>query len=181
MAPKNITFNEFDDESYDIVDQYIFGSRFYGYEDSYNSYDIDNNDILPYKESNNEHVIRYNDVTGMKITPLQLKIKNFFGEIETFTNSDTVTFIYNDDKELFKKYREIWNRITELIGINNTPDFVRTNFYDDEFIIADVHENTSFAEGNCRNELVIALHSVINNYLQTSLTQIKNIDAYKYT
>ena len=49
-------------------------------------------------------------------------------------------FIYNDDK--------IWNKITELIGINNALDFVRTNFYDDEFIIADVHKNTSFVEGN---------------------------------
>ena len=57
-------------------------------------------------------------------------------------------FIYNDDKEFFYKCREIWNKITELIGINNALDFVRTNFYDDEFIIADVHKNTSFVEGN---------------------------------
>ena len=58
---------------------------------------------------------------------------------------------YSDDKELFKKCREIWNRITKLIGINNGPDFVRTDFYNDEFIMADVHENTSFSEGNCGN------------------------------
>ena len=36
-------------------------------------------------------------------------------------------FIYNDDKELFRKCREIWNKITELIGINNAPDFVENN------------------------------------------------------
>ena len=28
--------------------------------------------------------------------------------------------IESDDKELFRKCREIWNKITELIGINNT-------------------------------------------------------------
>ena len=39
--------------------------------------------------------------------------------------------------------------------------------------MADVHENTSFIEGNYRNEFVIVLHSAINNYPQTSLTQVK--------
>ena len=38
--------------------------------------------------------------------------------------------------------------------------------------MADVHENTSFIEGNYRNEFVIVLHSVINNYPQT-LIQVK--------
>ena len=44
-------------------------------------------------------------------------------------------FIHSDDKELFKKFRKIWNRITKLIGINNTPDFVRTTSNGDEFIM----------------------------------------------
>ena len=30
MAQENITFNESDDESYYIVDQYLLGSRCYG-------------------------------------------------------------------------------------------------------------------------------------------------------
>ena len=33
-------------------------------------------------------------------------------------------FIYNDDKEFFGKCREMWNKIIELIGINNPIDFV---------------------------------------------------------
>ena len=82
-------------------------------------------------------------------------------------------FICSDDKELFKKCRNIWNRITKLAGINNAPDFVRTNFYDDEFITANVHKNTSFVEGNYRTELVIVLHSFFNYYSQTSLIQVK--------
>ena len=55
----------------------------------------------------------------MKIVPLQSKIKKFYVELHTFINNDRVMFIYNYDKELFIKCREIWNKITELIGINN--------------------------------------------------------------
>ena len=81
-------------------------------------------------------------------------------------------YIHNDDKELFRKCREIWNKITELIGINNAQDFVETTLDDgDEFIMVDLHNNTSFVRGNYRNKLVIVLHSVINDYLQTSLVQ----------
>ena len=35
-------------------------------------------------------------------------------------------YIYSDDKKLFKKCREIWNNITESIGINNAENFVKT-------------------------------------------------------
>ena len=110
----------------------------------------------------------------MKIAPLQLKIKNFFGELHTLKNNNRKMFVLHNDKELFKKCREIWNRITKLIGINNTADFVRTTLSDgDEFIMADVHENTSFVKSNYRNELVIVLDSVIGNYPKTSLIQAK--------
>ena len=34
-------------------------------------------------------------------------------------------YIHSDDKELFRKCREIWNKITELTGINN-EDCVET-------------------------------------------------------
>ena len=79
-----------------------------------------------------------------------------------------------NDKELFKKCKEIWNRITKLLGINNAPDFVRTNSNDDDFIIADVHENTSLVKGNC----VLVLDSIFNDYPKTLLIQAKkNINA----
>ena len=104
----------------------------------------------------------------MTIVPLQLKIKNFFGELHTYTNNNRVMPIHSDDKELFRKCREIWNKITELICINNAQDFVETTLDDgDEFIMVDVHKNTSFVGGNYRNKLVIVLHSVIDDYLQT--------------
>ena len=134
---------------------------------------MDVDKILSYKKSDNEYVTRYNDLNRMKVSPLQLKIKNFFDEIEAFTNNDRVMYIENDNKELFKKCSEIWNKIIELVGINNAPDFVRTDSDDTEFIIADVHENTSFIESNYGNKLVIVLHSVFNNYPKTSLIEVK--------
>ena len=85
-----------------------------------------------------------------------------------FTNN----IIHSDDKELFRKCREIWNKITKLIGINNAPDFVETNLDDgDEFIMVDVHKNISSVRDNYWNKVIIALHSVFNDYSQTSLVQ----------
>ena len=50
-------------------------------------------------------------------------------------------YVHNNDKKLFRKCREIWNRITELTGINNAEDFVETALDDgDEFIAVDVHK-----------------------------------------
>ena len=77
MAEENIMFFENDDKSYTMVDLYL-NDRFLGYKDSYNYYDIDVDKILLFKKSNNEYIIRYNDVNKMTIVPLQLKIKNFF-------------------------------------------------------------------------------------------------------
>ena len=51
--------------------------------------------------------------------------------------------IYNNDKEFFRKCIEIWDKIIESIGINNSIYFLKTNDDDELFIIADVHKNTS--------------------------------------
>ena len=55
--------------------------------------------------------------------------------------------IHCDNKELFRKCRKIWNKIPELIGINNAQaqDFVITTLDDgDEFIMLDVHKKCRF-------------------------------------
>ena len=174
MDQENIMFFKNQDESYTMVDLYL-NNRFFGYKDSYNYYDIDVDKILLFKKSDNEYIIRYNDVNKMMIVPLQLKINNSYNEINTLANNNRVMFIYNDDKEFFRKCREIWNKITELIGINNAQDFVETTLDDgDEFIMVDVHKNTSFVGNNNINKLVIVLHSVIDDYLQTSFVQHVN-------
>ena len=60
------------------------------------------------------------------------------------------------------------------MGINNPIYFLKADD-DDELFIADVHENTSFVlEDNYiygHNKVVTVLHSVINDYLKTSLVQ----------
>ena len=55
--------------------------------DSYNYYDIDVNNILLFKKSNNKYIIRSNDLNKMEIIPLPLKIKDFFSELHAFKNN----------------------------------------------------------------------------------------------
>ena len=135
-----------------MVDLYLY-DRFFGYKDSYNYYDIDVDKILVYTKSNNEYVIRYNDVYKRNVVPLQLKIKNCNDIIHKLKDNNTLILIKSNDKELFSKIREIWNYIMELIGINNANDFVTNTRYGDEYITTNVHENTSFVEGSYRDEL----------------------------
>ena len=107
-------FFENDDKSYTMVNLYL-NDRFLGHKDSYNYYDIDvviniiiTTLILLFKISDNEYIIRYSDVNKMMLVPLQLKIKNFYNELNTLKNNNKVMFIYNDDKEFFtnvEKYR----------------------------------------------------------------------------
>ena len=80
-----------------------------------------------------------------------------------FTNKITLVPIHSDDEELFRKFREIWDKITELIGINNPTDFVETTLYDDddddddddedEFIMLEIEKNTSAVRYKYRNDL----------------------------
>ena len=96
-------FFENDDKSYTMVDLYINNNRYLEYIDSYNYYDIDVDKILLLKKSDNEYIIGYNNVNKMIIVQLQLKIKNFYNELNTFANNNRIMFIYNDDKEFFGK------------------------------------------------------------------------------
>ena len=92
-----------------------------------------------------------------------------------FTSNITLARIHSDDKELFRKCREIWNKINELIGINDPKDFVETTLDDDadEFIMLEVEKNTSAVRDKYRNDLVFVFTSVFNNALQASLVQYR--------
>ena len=96
------------------------------------------------------------------IVPLQLKINNFYDEINTLANNNRAMFIYNDDKEFFRKCIEIWDKIIEIMGINNHIYFRKADDDDKSFIMANIHKNTSFAlEDNYRyghNKVVIVQH-----------------------
>ena len=106
----------------------------------------------------------------MMIVPLQLKINNSYDEINAF-KKNKLMLIYNDDKEFFRKCVEIWDKIIELIGINNHTYFLKADEDNELFIMANVHKNTSFVvEVNYRyghNEVVIVLHSVISDCIKT--------------
>ena len=52
---------------------------------------------------------------------------NFYNEINAFKKNNKVMFIYNDDKEFFRKCIEIWDKIIELIGINNHIYFLKAD------------------------------------------------------
>ena len=70
-------FSKNQDKSYTMTNLYINHNIFFGYKDSYNHYDIDVDKILLFLKSDNECIIRYNDVNKKKIVSLQLKIENF--------------------------------------------------------------------------------------------------------
>ena len=70
MDQQNIMFFKNQDESYNIIDLYLNNNIFFGYKDSYNYYDIDVYKILLFKKSDNEYIIRYNDVNKMTIVSL---------------------------------------------------------------------------------------------------------------
>ena len=123
MVRENIMFFENDDKSCFVIDLYLNHNIILGYKDSYNYCDIDADKILPFKKSDNEHIIRYNDVNKMTIAPLQLKINNFYNELYRFADHNRTIFIGNDEKNFFRRCREIWNNITELIGIK-TPEIL---------------------------------------------------------
>ena len=85
--------------------------------------------------------------------------------------NNKVMLFYNDDKEFFRKYVEIWHKIIELIDINNNIYFLKADKDDELFIMKDVHENTSFViEDNDRyghNKVVVVLHSIMNDCIKT--------------
>ena len=127
------------------------------------------------KKVTKKHFIRYRHSNQMDILPLQLKMKNFYYEIHDHNKGCKIIYIENSDDGFFQIIREIWNRITKLIGIKNAPNFVQNNLYDEEYIRANLLRNANFVESNChKDEVIIVLHSVINNNLKASLLELVN-------
>ena len=128
------------------------------------------------KKVTKKHFIRYRHSNQMDILPLQLKMKNFYYEIHDHNKGGKIIYIENSDDGFFQIIREIWNRITKLIGIKNAPDFVQNNLYDEEYIRANLLRNANFVESNChKDEVIIVLHSVINNNLKASLLELRKL------
>ena len=165
-----------------MTDLHILGYNIsFGYENSYNYHDIDVDKILLLKKSEDEYFVRYNDVNKNKIVPLQLKINNYsFGELEFFADDAAEVDIGSNDKIFFLKRRDIWNKIIELMDIDNPSNFAEYYFdengddAEDEFVMLNIEKNTSAIRDKYRNNLVFGLTSVIaNNSLQASLAQYR--------
>ena len=126
------------------------------------------------QKRDNKYFIRYYHSNKMDIVPLKLKIKIFYYEIQDYNNGDNTIYIENSDKGFFETMREIWNKIIKLININNAPNFIENTLDDNsEYTEADVLENMRFVKRNCsKEEIIIILHSVINNNLKRSLLQV---------
>ena len=109
--------------------------------------------------------------------PLQLK-KEICYEINDYNNGDNNIFIENSDRGFFQTMRKIWNQIIKSININNAPNFVQNTLDDNsEYIEANVLENTNFVKSNCyKDELMIVLHSAINNNLKASLSELRKYE-----
>ena len=157
MDPKNIKLVR--NESYFFVEKYKKDTCFFD-EDAYYYYDIDVDRILLFKKSDNKYFIRYKHSNKMDIVSLQLKIKNFYYEIHDDDGYNERIYIENSNKRFFDKIRKIWNKTTELMFIDNAPDFVKTNVCDDEeYIRASILRNTNFLKSTCyKDEIIIALH-----------------------
>ena len=112
----------------------------------------------------------------MEFVPLQLKIKNLYYEKHDDDGYNERIYIENSDKGFFEKIRKMWNKITKLMVIDNTPDFVKIIVYDDEeYIKANILRNTNFVKSTCyKNDIIIVLHSVVNNNLKVSLLELIN-------
>ena len=116
--------------------------------------------------------MRYNDVNENKIVPLQLKIANYSLEELDFNRYTADVILERNEKEFFIKYREIWNKIIELMDIDNPKNFVIIDDYGDEFTVLDIEKNRSAIRDKYRNDLAfVIVVSVINSSLQASLVQ----------
>ena len=174
MDPENIMFYKIQDKSYTITDLYLNHNISFGYEDSYNYYDIDVDKILLLKKSRNEYFVRYNDINKKKIAPLQLKTDNFYlCELHMSTSGITLVPIESDDEECFIKCREIQDQIDEQMDTHNPNGFVEIDDYADQFIMLVIEKGTSTIRDKNRNNLVFVFTCVINNLLQASLVQYR--------
>ena len=89
-----------------------------------------------------EYFIRYKDVNKNKTVPLQLKIENYsLEELDINFNNDTADVITESNgKIFFIKCSKIWNKIIELIDINDPNDFVIIDDYGDQLIVLDMEK-----------------------------------------
>ena len=110
MSRKNVSFGN----------KKIEKSSFYKNKKVTRIYDIDLNKTLVSKEESYgtkksfKYFIGYND--NDVIRPLWIKLPQMTGYVRKFESNTTMSFIISD-KELLKKYNQIWKRIENLLKV----------------------------------------------------------------
>ena len=95
--------------------------------------DIDANKMLVSKErlygtkNSFKYFIRYNDNDVIIIRPLCIKLLQMTGSVRKFEGNTTMSFKISD-KQLLKKYNQIWKRVEKLLKI----DFDSKSVYVDD-------------------------------------------------
>ena len=108
MSSKNVNFG----------DKKIKKSDFYKNKKVAKIDNVDVNKILVSKEepygrkSSFKYFIRYND--NDVIRPLYIKLSQMIGYVRTFESKTTMSFKIRD-KQLLKKYNQIWKRVEKLL------------------------------------------------------------------
>ena len=74
--------------------------------------------------------------------------------------------------------REMWNKIIELINIDDASNFVKNTLVDNiKYIEADILKNTNFIKSSClKDKITIVLDSVFNDILIASLLEIRKYE-----
>ena len=114
MSGKNVNFR----------DKKILKSDFYKNKEVTNIDDIDANKILASKEEpygtkkSFKYFIGYND--NDLIRPLCIKLPQMTGYVRNFEGNTTISFKISD-KQLLKKYNQIWKRVEKLLKIDSKP------------------------------------------------------------
>ena len=152
--------------------------------------DVDVNKILvskeePYGIKNSfKYFIRYNDNDVIRL--LCIKLSQMSGYVRTFESNTTMSFKIND-KQLLKKYNQIWKRVEKLLKIESDSKLVYGD--DNKYIKTKIKlfndsVNTNFQgkkmpkeKAPCKCLSIIMLDSVIiankKYYPQTLLEECK--------
>ena len=116
-------------------DKKINKSSFYHNKKLFNIHDLDDNKILVSKkesygaENSLKYFIKYND--DDVIRPLCIKLPQMIGYVKHFDSNKTMSLKVSDNK-LFRKYNEIWEKISNLMNIEFDSEPVYGN--DDKYI-----------------------------------------------
>ena len=179
MNGKNINFG----------DKEILKSNFYKNKKLIKIDDIDVNKILVFKEApystknSFKYFLGYND--NNVIRPLCIKLPQMIGYVRKFEGNTTMSFKISD-KQLLKKYNQIWKRFEKLLQIKFDSEPVYGD--NDKYIKTKIRTyggnmNTNFQgkkmpkeKAPCKSLLIIMLDSVVKvrkKYYQTLLEECK--------